>query len=61
MQSTTFGNVRKERKFARQLYEGLALAVLAAIVLMYVFAQMKSIYPYLSGTTPAKTHELFKN
>lgn len=53
MQSTTFGNVLKERKFARQLYVAIGLAVLAAMVLMFVFSQMKSLYPYLPGTTPA--------
>ena len=52
MHSTTYGNIRKERKFARQLYFGIALAVIAAMVLVYVVSQMKALYPYLPGTTP---------
>lgn len=55
--STTYGNVRKERKFARQLYFGITLAILAAMVLVYVVSQMKSLYPYLPGTAPAKVEE----
>jgi len=50
--STTYGNIRKERKFARQLYFGISLAVIAAMVLVYVISQMKSLYPYLPGTSP---------
>ncbi|MES2801693.1 MAG: hypothetical protein V4654_04325 [Bdellovibrionota bacterium] len=51
--SSTYGNIRKERKFARQLYFGIVLTVFAAMVLVYVVSQMKSLYPYLPGTTPA--------
>lgn len=51
--SSTYGNIRKERKFARQLYFGITLIVIAAMVLVYVVSQMKSLYPYLPGTTPA--------
>lgn len=55
--SSTYGNIRKERKFARQLYFGIVLTVLAAMVLVYVVSQMKSLYPYLPGTTPANVEE----
>lgn len=51
--SSTYGNLRKERKFARQLFLGITLTVLAAMVLVYVVSQMKALYPYLPGTTPA--------
>jgi hypothetical protein len=57
MHSTTYGNVRKERKFARKLYVAIVLAVFAAMVLVYVFSQMRSLYPYLAGTTPATVEE----
>lgn len=53
--STTYGNIRKERKFARQLYLGIVLTIAAAMVMFYVVSQMKSLYPYLPGTTPAAT------
>lgn len=55
--SSTYGNIRKERKFARQLYLGIILAVIAAIVLIYVVSQLKTLYPYLPGTTPANQEE----
>ncbi len=55
--SSTYGNLRKERKFARQLYFGIVLTVLAAMVLVYVVSQMKALYPYLPGTTPANVEE----
>lgn len=55
--SSTYGNIRKERKFARQLYFGIVLAVIAAMVLVYVVSQMKSLYPYLPGTAPANVEE----
>jgi len=55
--SSTYGNIRKERKFARQLYFGIVLTVLAAMVLVYVVSQMKALYPYLPGTTPENVEE----
>lgn len=42
--SSTYGNLRKERKFARQLYFGIAMAVVTAMVLIWVVSQMKSFY-----------------
>lgn len=42
--STTYGNLRKERKFARQLFLGISAAVLVAMVLVYVVSQMKAFY-----------------
>lgn len=55
--SSTYGNLRKERKFARQLFLGIALTVIAAMVLVYVVVQLRSLYPYLPGTTPATQEE----
>lgn len=55
--SSTYGNLRKERKFARQLFLGITLAIIAAMVLIYVVSQLKSLYPYLPGTTPATQEE----
>ncbi|AZZ37494.1 hypothetical protein CIK05_12050 [Bdellovibrio sp. qaytius] len=55
--STTYGNLRKERKFARQLYFGISLTIIAAMVLVYVISQMKSLYPYLPGSHPANVEE----
>lgn len=55
--SSTYGNLRKERKFARQLFLGISLTVIAAMVLVYVVSQMKSLYPYLPGTSPATQEE----
>ena len=55
--SSTYGNLRKERKFARQLFLGISLAIVAAVVLIYVVSQLKALYPYLPGTTPATQEE----
>lgn len=55
--SSTYGNLRKERKFARQLYLGIILTVAAAMVLIYVVAKLKTLYPYLPATTPATQEE----
>lgn len=52
--STTYGNLRKERKFARKLYVGIVLSVIGAIVLLYVVSQMRALYPYLPNTTPVE-------
>lgn len=53
--STTYGNLRKERKFARQLYIGIVLTIVAAMVLVYVISQMRALYPYLPDTAPAES------
>lgn len=55
--STTYGNLRKERKFARQLYLGIVLAIAAAMVLIYVVSQMKALYPYLPDSAPASEEQ----
>lgn len=55
--SSTYGSLRKERQFARQLYFGIVLTVIAAMVLVYVVSQMKSLYPLLPGTTPANVED----
>jgi hypothetical protein len=53
--SSTYGNLRKERKFARQLYIGIVLTIAAAMVLVYVISQMRALYPYLPDTAPAES------
>lgn len=55
--SSTYGNLRKERKFARQLFLGISLIIVAAMVLVYVVSQLKSLYPYLPGSAPATQEE----
>ena len=50
MHSTTYGNLRKERKFARSLYIGIGVAVLVGFIAAMLIGEARSLYPFLPGS-----------